>query len=319
MKAPARPDGQPRGQAIRVRPYQDSDWDEWLRMSAELFPNEPAGEIAAGMHAFRSRFDAAVFVAERPESGLAGFVEAGTRAYADGCETSPVGYLEAWYVDPDARGAGVGRALVAAAEAWANARGFREMASDALLENEASHRAHRAIGYAEVERHVLFRRELAPRSASGAAEPVEHREASDCVFCRILAGEIAGSLVYRDEQCAAFMDIQPVNPGHLLVVPLRHVAELSELDPVVAARMFQVAQRLDVALRASGMRCEGVNLFLADGEAAMQEVFHVHLHVFPRFRGDGFGLRFGPEYTKRPARAALEDAASRIRSALGQL
>ncbi|HWH52251.1 MAG TPA: GNAT family N-acetyltransferase [Gemmatimonadaceae bacterium] len=256
MMAPARPDVQPRGQAMRVRPYQDADWDEWLRMSAELFPNEPAGEIAAGMHAFRSRFDAAVFVAERPDGGLAGFVEAGTRAYADGCETSPVGYLEAWYVDPDARGAGVGRALVAAAEAWASARGFREMASDALLENEGSHRAHRAIGYAEVERHVLFRRALTPISDSGAAAASEHSAADNCVFCRILAGELPGSVVYRDEQCAAFMDIQPVNPGHLLVVPLRHVAELSELDPLVAARMFQVAQRRE---RHSVRGCESVS------------------------------------------------------------
>jgi histidine triad (HIT) family protein len=319
MSAPARPNAQPRGDGVRVRPYQDSDWDEWLRMSGELFPNEPAGEIAAGMHAFRSRFDAAVFVAERPEGGLAGFVETGARAYADGCETSPVGYVEAWYVDSDVRRSGVGRALVAAAETWASRNGYREMASDALLENEASHRAHRAIGFAEVERHVVFRRELARPVGGGAGEAVAHDGSSACVFCRILAGELPGTLVYRDEQCAAFMDIQPVNPGHLLVVPLRHVAELSDLDPLVAARMFQVAQRLDAALRASGVRCEGVNLLLADGEAAMQEVLHVHLHVFPRFRGDGFGLRFGPDYTTRPPRAALEDAASQLRSALGQL
>jgi histidine triad (HIT) family protein len=112
------------------------------------------------------------------------------------------------------------------------------------------------------------------------------------------------------------MDIQPVNPGHLLVVPTYHAAYLAELDGVTAGRMMQVAQRLAGALRASGLRCEGVNLFLADGEAAMQEVFHVHLHVFPRFRGDGFGLRFGPEYTKRPPRAALERAAAQIREAL---
>ena len=217
------------------------------------------------------------------------------------------------------RRSGVGRALVAAAEVWASAHGFREMASDALLDNDASHRAHRAIGFSEVERHVVFRRELAPSSGAGMSQPPEHQGATDCVFCRILAGELPGTLVYRDEQCAAFMDIQPVNPGHLLVVPLRHVAELADLDPLVAARMFQVAQRLDAALRASGIRCEGVNLLLADGAAAMQEVFHVHLHVFPRFRGDGFGLRFGPDYTKRPPRAALEDAASQLRSALGQL
>jgi histidine triad (HIT) family protein len=302
---------------IQIRSYRDSDWDDWHRMSAELFPDAPPSELAAGMREFRSRFDAAVFVAERSSGGLAGFAEVGARAYADGCDTSPVGYLEAWYVDPDARGTGVGRALVAAGEAWAGARGFREMASDALIDNDASHRAHRAIGYEEIERHVLFRRVLAP-SATAEPSAADASATRGCVFCRILAGELPGTIVYRDEQCAAFMDIQPVNPGHLLVVPLRHAPDLASLDPLVGARLFQVAQHLDAALRASGLRCEGVNLFLADGEAAMQEVLHTHLHVFPRYRGDGFGLRFGPEYATRPPRAALDDAASRIRAALGE-
>ena len=140
---------------------------------------------------------------------------------------------------------------------------------------------------------------------------------SDCVFCRILEGRQPGTFVYRDERCAAFMDIQPVNPGHLLVVPARHAAHLAELDAHTAGQMMQVAQRLAAALRASGLRCEGVNLLLADGAAAMQEVFHAHLHVFPRFAGDGFGLRFGPHYRERPPRAALEEAAAGIRGALG--
>lgn len=139
---------------------------------------------------------------------------------------------------------------------------------------------------------------------------------ADCVFCRILAGTVPGSFVYRDERCAALMDVQPVNPGHLLVIPTRHAASLADLDAPTAGHLMQVAQRLAGALRASGLRCEGVNLFLADGEAAMQEVFHVHLHVFPRFPGDGFGLRFGPDYTKLPAREALEVAAARVRGAL---
>jgi histidine triad (HIT) family protein len=139
----------------------------------------------------------------------------------------------------------------------------------------------------------------------------------DCIFCRILAGDAPGSFVYRDEQCAAFMDVQPVNPGHLLVVPTRHAASLAELDAPTAGRLMQVAQRLAAALRASGLRCEGVNLFLADGKAAMQEVFHAHLHVFPRFVGDGFGLRFGPNNRLRPPREALEAAATQLRTALG--
>jgi histidine triad (HIT) family protein len=139
---------------------------------------------------------------------------------------------------------------------------------------------------------------------------------TDCVFCRILAGELPGSFVYRDERCAAFLDIQPVNPGHLLVVPLAHAPFLADLEPETGALLFRVAQRLAASLRLSGVRCEGVNLFLADGEAAMQEVFHVHLHVFPRYTGDGFGLRFGEHYWQEPERAELETVAELIRATL---
>ena len=139
---------------------------------------------------------------------------------------------------------------------------------------------------------------------------------NDCVFCRILAGESPASFVYRDERCAAFMDIRPVNPGHLLVVPIRHAAHLAEVEAETTGWMMQIAQRLAGALRASGLRCEGVNLFLADGRAAMQEVFHVHLHVLPRYVGDGFGLRFGPHYGQHPPREELDAQAEKIRRAL---
>src|SRR5262249_53486212 len=124
-----------------------------------------------------------------------------------------------------------------------------------------------------------------------------------------------GTFIYRDEHVAAFMDIRPVNTGHLLVVPVRHATYMADLDPATAGRLMQTAHCMAAALRASGLRCEGVNLFLADGEAAMQEVLHVHLHVFPRFVGDGFGIRFGPHYGDRPTREALEQAAQQIRGA----
>jgi len=140
--------------------------------------------------------------------------------------------------------------------------------------------------------------------------------ADECVFCRILAGELPASFVLREGRVVAFMDIQPVNPGHVLVIPVRHADSLAELDADEAAEMMNAARRVAVALRASGLRCEGVNLFLADGEAAGQEVFHAHLHVFPRWGGDGFGFRFGPEYRNLPPRAALDDAAEAIRGAL---
>lgn len=136
-----------------------------------------------------------------------------------------------------------------------------------------------------------------------------------CVFCEIVAGREPASIVYRDVLVCGFMDIQPVNPGHLLVIPVTHAAYLSDLDMNVGGRMFSVAQRLAEAIRHSGVRCEGINFFLADGVAAGQEIFHAHLHVFPRFEGDGFGLRHPPEYHSLPDRLSLEAVASSVRNA----
>lgn len=138
----------------------------------------------------------------------------------------------------------------------------------------------------------------------------------DCIFCKLLAGESEVSLVHQDVVCSAFMDIQPINPGHLLVIPNRHAHYLSGLREEEGAQLFRVAQRLAAALRASGLKCEGVNFFLADGEAAMQEVFHVHLHVFPRYREDGFGLKFAPTYFRKPVRRELDESAGKIKEAL---
>jgi histidine triad (HIT) family protein len=139
---------------------------------------------------------------------------------------------------------------------------------------------------------------------------------TDCVFCSILAGELPVSTVYQDDVCTAFMDIQPVTPGHLLVIPNDHATYLADLDAETGAHMFRVAQRMAEALRRSGLRCEGVNLFLANGEVAGQDVFHVHLHAIPRFRGDGFGLKLPPDYHQRPPRDELDRVAKQIREAL---
>ena len=141
---------------------------------------------------------------------------------------------------------------------------------------------------------------------------------ASCVFCDIVRDEAPASMVYEDDQVMAFMDIRPVNVGHLLVVPRNHAADLASLDEEMGGHLFQVGMKLADAIRRaaprqSGVRCEGVNLFLADGEAAGQEVFHVHLHVIPRFRGDGFGFRFGPDYGRLPGRAMLDEVAAGIR------
>jgi len=139
---------------------------------------------------------------------------------------------------------------------------------------------------------------------------------TSCVFCQIVRGEAPASIVWADDDLLAFMDIQPVNAGHLLVVPRAHVACLADLEEDIGGRIFQAGMKLAAAVRQAGVRCEGVNLFLADGEAAGQEVFHVHLHVLPRFHGDGFGFRFGPDYGMLPERATLEEVATGIRQAL---
>jgi histidine triad (HIT) family protein len=137
---------------------------------------------------------------------------------------------------------------------------------------------------------------------------------STCIFCAIVAGRAPASLVYEDETCLAFMDIRPVNYGHVLVIPRRHAASLAELDLADGASLFPAGQRVAAALRASGLPCEGVNFFLADGAVAGQEVFHVHLHVFPRFHGDGFGFRFGPHYGEVVSREQLKITAAQIRA-----
>ena len=139
-------------------------------------------------------------------------------------------------------------------------------------------------------------------------------ETPECVFCRIIAGELEASVVHEDERTLAFLDIQPLTSGHLLVAPRHHAASLAELDPLDGAGLFRVAQRAAAALRQSVLRCEGVNFFLADGAAAGQDVFHVHLHVFARFSGDGFGLRLPADYAVRP-REELDAAALALRQA----
>jgi arsenate reductase (thioredoxin) len=139
-----------------------------------------------------------------------------------------------------------------------------------------------------------------------------------CIFCSILAGEAAASFVYRDDAVAAFLDVRPMNAGHLLVIPLAHVGDVRDVPEEVAGRLMNVAQRAARALERAAVRMDGFNLYLSNGRAIGQEVFHVHLHVVPRFAGDGFGLRFGPEYGKRPPREELEALAEKITSAWGR-
>lgn len=107
-----------------------------------------------------------------------------------------------------------------------------------------------------------------------------------CVFCRIVAGEVPSTRVDEDERTITFMDINPVSRGHALVIPRAHTNDLGDTDPQDLAAVSLAAQRL--AARVSGsLGADGVNLLVCSGPAAWQTVFHFHMHVIPRYAGDG--------------------------------
>jgi histidine triad (HIT) family protein len=137
---------------------------------------------------------------------------------------------------------------------------------------------------------------------------------TSCTFCEIVAGVLPASKVHEDELVLAILDIRPVNPGHMLVLPKQHYPSLADLPEAVGAPLFTVAQRTAAAIRRSGVRCEGIRLTLADGAAAGQDVFHLHLHVIPRFAGDSY--RVIVDWSPGPPREELDAVGQRIRAAL---
>ena len=149
---------------MEIRPVKRSDRDEWSRMRTRLYSNPDPQEIDdwfdAAENGGTSLVGVAVIVADRGDSSLAGFVEIGSRNYAEGCETTPVAYLEGWYVDPDVRRTGLGATLLKAAETWALKHGFSEIASDAELDNKVSLQVHISLGFEEVERQICFKKRL---------------------------------------------------------------------------------------------------------------------------------------------------------------
>ncbi len=147
---------------VTIRRYEKTDRAEWLRMRDALWLGLSNVQTEEDADTWLARADAVVFVAQvLPEVALRSFAEAGERAYADGCDTSPIAFLEGWFVEPGSRGQGFGAALVRAVGAWALERGYSELASDCLLENTGAQAAHKVAGFAEVERSVKYRKLLA--------------------------------------------------------------------------------------------------------------------------------------------------------------
>lgn len=137
----------------------------WTRMRQTLWPDEDSCLLAIQAHQWLADPEAGqhAWLAIGDDDVPVGFAEAALRRdYVNGCDTSPVAFLEGLYVVPEHRRHGIARALVAEVEAWARTRGVSEFASDALLDNTANHAFHRAIGFEETDRVVYFRRALAP-------------------------------------------------------------------------------------------------------------------------------------------------------------
>ena len=135
---------------------------------------------------------------------------------------------------------------------------------------------------------------------------------ADCVFCRIVAGQIPSTRVYEDELAVAFMDIGQVNPGHVLVALKAHAESLYELDDAQAAAVQRAAARVARAIRAA-FAPQGLSVYQANGKPAGQTVFHYHVHLVPRFEGDGMALAWP---VKNPPREKLEEHAAKIRARL---
>jgi aminoglycoside 6'-N-acetyltransferase I len=143
-----------------IRRATHDDRSEWLRMRHGLWPEAPLEYLATDLDDLLADKDTAVFMAFNEQGQPVGFVEVSLRSHAEGCETSPVGYIEAWFVGELVRGQKLGQDLIHIAERWAREKGCSEMASDTWLENESSIAAHLRLGYHEADRLVHFVKKL---------------------------------------------------------------------------------------------------------------------------------------------------------------
>ena len=132
-----------------------------------------------------------------------------------------------------------------------------------------------------------------------------------CVFCKIIKKELPSSIVFENEQVMAIMDIQPINEGHVLVLPKNCYQFLNQVPTALSQELFRIVTEIEKALwNIEGLPCEGTNILQNNGRSAWQEINHVHFHIIPRFTGDNFKIKYQP---KRPTRESLNELSDKIK------
>jgi histidine triad (HIT) family protein len=135
----------------------------------------------------------------------------------------------------------------------------------------------------------------------------------NCIFCKIIKGEIPASKIYEDEEILAFMDINPISKGHALVIPKVHEQFIYNLEDGIAQKLIVAVNKVNQAIRKSAIQPDDINLHLADGPAAGQEIPHVHFHLIPRFKDDGFGFKYPKNRPVNPKGEDLKKMAEDIK------
>lgn len=134
----------------------------------------------------------------------------------------------------------------------------------------------------------------------------------NCIFCKIIAGEIPSSVLYEDEDFMVILDIFPASKGHAIIISKRHYANLFEMEDAVAEKVLIIAKKIAVALKEE-LNFDGINFLQNNGEAAGQSVFHIHFHLIPRYDGDNVRLTWTPgKYEEGEAAELAEKIANRI-------
>ena len=134
----------------------------------------------------------------------------------------------------------------------------------------------------------------------------------DCIFCSIIEKKIESSFVYEDDLVIAIMDLFPATEGHVLVIPKSHSELVTGLADEYVERMFKAGKSISAGMRKTGFKLEAVSFVLSDGKSAGQEIPHAHLHLIPRYSGDGIGFRFGSKL--KFTRNQLDSTAAEIKS-----